>query len=962
MLNFNRQNNNKIFVNSLFLLCLSLMIISCGTGTPGNVDINNGIELDPIKLEKAPQDIQVTEYEGKIYLSWSSDQDATHYKLYLSSEPSANLDIINSDITTIFESINDTKWTLEGISSNKAYYIVLASVKINGEEVRSEEKIISLLLSEINIYLNPLDNFTALEKQGVIELNWNALPEALNYVIYYSSTDSQVTPNEASQIKEIGAPPFIHKNLIQDKTYYYRISAVTTDGLTSPSEVKNVKLGIFSTPPTVPQRFSATAGDGLVALKWAPVINASSYTVYMANESIINVDNVKQLDGGEELSNITNVSTNRLQLENDTTYYFRVVSVNEDRMRSSASPELAATPKSILPTTLVPAPSSISAKSIDNGISLSWSKVIDANTYTVYWSTTPDADEHSATPVPDIIDNQYLHENLNSPDILYFFVTATIENEESNNSAMVSAAPFVAPEPPPAPENITLVQTTNGLKIQWDPLNDAEEYVLYLATEPGINKENYFQLQDGIRLRFITNTFFVKTSLLPGREYYTRVSAINAGGEGALSPEISLRTSKPLITLLGDNPFTLYQGETFSDPGVTASEVEYGDLSTHVISESTVDTNTPGTYIIKYNVTDSNNIPAPEQQRTVNVLFNNPPVLSLAGDNPASLILNQPFDDSGATATDTEDGDLSQSISVTGTIDNTQTRSYTLTYSVKDSMGKTTSKIRTVIVSSLEQPVITLTGDNPLTLFVGEAYIESGANAVDSVDADITDQISINTSAIDTNTEGSYQVTYNVSDSAGNAAITVTRDIIVYDFNISISTLDFLALNQSHNLTATLTYTAGQQDITELAEWSTINSDIMSLSNTVDSKGQISAMSVGTAVIDVDYKGRNVSSTIKVINIPDPPLGLRATDSGFNSIQLQWRGSDDATSYSIYRKENGYGFTLLSSTPIPFTTLTDFDVEPGTTYSYYVVANNIHVSSKESNHVSLMLSNPAVNN
>ena len=75
-------------------------------------------------------------------------------------------------------------------------------------------------------------------------------------------------------------------------------------------------------------------------------------------------------------------------------------------------------------------------------------------------------------------------------------------------------------------------------------------------------------------------------------------------------------------------------------------------------------------------------------------------------------------------------------------------------------------------------PVITLLGDNPVNLYVGDSYTDDGATAIDDVDGDITDDI-ITINPVDTNTIGTYTITYNVSDSAENPADEKTRMVIV---------------------------------------------------------------------------------------------------------------------------------------------------------------------------------------
>lgn len=78
-----------------------------------------------------------------------------------------------------------------------------------------------------------------------------------------------------------------------------------------------------------------------------------------------------------------------------------------------------------------------------------------------------------------------------------------------------------------------------------------------------------------------------------------------------------------------------------------------------------------------------------------------------------------------------------------------------------------------------EAPIITLNGDNPMTVKQGDPYQEHGAAAVDDVDGDLTDQIEIS-GDVDTNTIGTYTVTYTVSDSVGNIA-TAERTVHVVE-------------------------------------------------------------------------------------------------------------------------------------------------------------------------------------
>jgi len=75
-----------------------------------------------------------------------------------------------------------------------------------------------------------------------------------------------------------------------------------------------------------------------------------------------------------------------------------------------------------------------------------------------------------------------------------------------------------------------------------------------------------------------------------------------------------------------------------------------------------------------------------------------PPEITLLGDNPLNHTQGCRFIDPGATATDPEDGDLTYSIIVTGSVNIHAPGQYFLTYAVTDSDGLSDSETRQVVV------------------------------------------------------------------------------------------------------------------------------------------------------------------------------------------------------------------------------------------------------------------------
>jgi hypothetical protein len=157
------------------------------------------------------------------------------------------------------------------------------------------------------------------------------------------------------------------------------------------------------------------------------------------------------------------------------------------------------------------------------------------------------------------------------------------------------------------------------------------------------------------------------------------------------------------------------------------------------------------------------------------------PVITLTGTTPVSVEVGSSYVDAGATASDNVDGNISSSIVTVNPVDINTIGSYTITYNVSDSSGNAAIEVsRTVNVVDTTKPVISLTGTTPVSVEVGSSYVDAGATANDNVDGNISTNI-VTVNPVDTSTLGSYTITYNVSDSSGNAAIEVSRTVNVVD-------------------------------------------------------------------------------------------------------------------------------------------------------------------------------------
>jgi len=134
-----------------------------------------------------------------------------------------------------------------------------------------------------------------------------------------------------------------------------------------------------------------------------------------------------------------------------------------------------------------------------------------------------------------------------------------------------------------------------------------------------------------------------------------------------------------------------------------------------------------------------------------------------------------------------------------------------LQFDLKDSDGQELStEVKFEVVPEIldeTPPTITILGDNPLQLFVGNTYVEMGATALDDIDGDISDTINIDDSNLDVNTPESYVVVYTVADLAGNS-VSDTRTVnVVSDTDVNQAPLakdDNFSINENDTLSQTV--------------------------------------------------------------------------------------------------------------------------------------------------------------
>jgi len=197
-------------------------------------------------------------------------------------------------------------------------------------------------------------------------------------------------------------------------------------------------------------------------------------------------------------------------------------------------------------------------------------------------------------------------------------------------------------------------------------------------------------------------------------------------------------------------------------------------------------------------------------------------------------------------------------------------------------------------------PVITLNiGDNPATVTQNTNYTDPGAKALDDVDGFVT---VTTTGTVDIATVGTYILTYNALDAAGNVADEVTRTVNVVAPPAVDSTPPVITLKGA----STVTLTQGQRFTDPGAD----------ATDTVDGEvevivtGTVNTAAVGSYTLTYTAKdavGNNAIAVTRTVNVIAPnklPTAEAGDDQsgveGF-SVTLTGSGADEDGTIASYR-------------------------------------------------------------
>ncbi len=153
--------------------------------------------------------------------------------------------------------------------------------------------------------------------------------------------------------------------------------------------------------------------------------------------------------------------------------------------------------------------------------------------------------------------------------------------------------------------------------------------------------------------------------------------------------------------------------------------------------------------------------------------------LKIVINGPKSVTVGNDTEYTDAGATGYRGKSALDSLQVESNVDSAVPGQYTVTYTL--TYGRhTKTATRKVTITDTTAPVITLNGEQTVTIRQGGTYDEPGYTANDDCDGDLTEAVTVSGMPDLSNAaEGDYPLTYTVSDHSGNKA-TATRTLRVF--------------------------------------------------------------------------------------------------------------------------------------------------------------------------------------
>ncbi len=483
---------------------------------------------------------------GQVNLSWVALNEVVSYDVLRST------DAVN--FTSLAAGLAGTSYQDTSVSNGTQYFYKI----IAHYSFASAESDMSMGVTPGVVPLAPSGLTVANDGSGTgLILKWDQVRGVGKYNIYVStSPGAHTTPYSNSNTNESVSIT----GLELGRTYYIAVKSVigSVESATfSPEQA--IVTALDTAAPAV-----AYAGPTTVRVSWSAVPNASSYTVFRSENGI----EFFAIATGVPSANFLDTTA-----DPDTPYFYRYESYNAQNVPMAFSQISTAIILNAAPKT----PTGVYAFATNtSSVQVNWIQVPNAATYEVARSTTSGGPYSIIGTVP-VPTGEYTDSSTSVGNTYYYVVRAV--NSESVASAYSAE---VGVRLVNAPANLTAVNVTQGVQLNWTAVAGASDYVVYRSDVAG-----------GPHGQVGTSSTpgYLDTTTLPERTYYyvvaarfadgsvsPRSSEVNIMRSGSLKLEVAIELTDTRLTSSTTGPIAFARTQTRLNTddydGVTAYEFE----------------------------------------------------------------------------------------------------------------------------------------------------------------------------------------------------------------------------------------------------------------------------------------------------------------------------------------------------------------------------------------------------
>ncbi len=181
-------------------------------------------------------------------------------------------------------------------------------------------------------------------------------------------------------------------------------------------------------------------------------------------------------------------------------------------------------------------PGALSAQAGNGAAEITWTPVAGASSYNLYLGNTPQVQSIRTMSKLSQVTSPYVLTGLTNDVTYYYAISSVADGIESNLSPVSRIFPSLAL--PLRPEAVSGTNGYGQVTLSWNPVSGASSYNIYWRASPGVTTGSTKITGAAIPYSHVGLTY--------GRQYYYRVSAVNAAGESLLSAEtMSTTLSQP---------------------------------------------------------------------------------------------------------------------------------------------------------------------------------------------------------------------------------------------------------------------------------------------------------------------------------------------------------------------------------------------------------------------------------